>query len=155
MIQLVDFRFDLWDHVAGLFRPPHHDDRPHDIALLVAAQNAVPWPVADRHLTDILHQHGDAVLLGQHHILDVVNLVTLGEIVTAAVINQTDTPDIDGLLANADFASAHVDVRVTQRGQDLGHSDAVGFELVRVYLDLEFLGGTAPTVDGCNAGDGQ
>ena len=93
--------------------------------------------------------------MGQNHILDVVNLVTLGQIVIAAVINQTDTADIDGLLANADFASAHVDVGVAQRGQDLGHGDAVGFELVRVHLDLEFLGGAAPTVDGCDAGNGQ
>src|ERR1700683_620168 len=58
-------------------------------------------------------------------------------------------------MANADLASAHVDVRVAQRVQDLGHSYAVGFELVRVHLDLEFLRGTAPTVYGGDAGNRQ
>ena len=155
VIQLVDGRFDLGNHVGGLFRSPHHHDRPNDIVLLVAAQNAEPWPVADRHLADILHQHRDAVGLGQNHILDVVNLVALRQIVIAAIVNQTDAADIDGLLADADFASADVDVGVAQRGQDLGHGDAVGFQLVRVHLDLEFLGGAAPTVDGGDAGNGQ
>ena len=53
------------------------------------------------------------------------------------------------------FASADVDVRVAQGGQDLRHGDAVGFQFVRVHLDLKFLGRAAPTVDGRDAGNGQ
>ena len=132
-----------------------HHDRSDDIVLLVAAQDAKPWSVADRDLPDILHQYRDAVFLCQDHILDVFDLVAFGQIVAAAIINQTDTADIDRLLANADFASAHIDVRVAQRRQDLRHRDVVAFQLVRIDFDLKFLGGAAPTVDGCNAGNGQ
>ena len=42
--------------------------------LMVAAQNAESWPVTDRYLPDILHQHRDTVFLRQNHILAVVNL---------------------------------------------------------------------------------
>ena len=147
--------FDLRNHVGGLLGAPHHHDGADDIVLLVAAENAEPWPVADRNFPDILHKHWDAVDLAENDVLDVANLVALRQIIAAAIVNQSDAPDIDGLLANADFASADVDVRIAQRGQNLGHGDAIGFELVRVHLDLEFLGGAAPTVDGCDAGNGQ
>ena len=128
MIQLVDCCFHLGNHVGGLFGTPHHHDGPDDIVLSVAAQNAQSRPVADRHLANILHQHRDAVDLGQHHVFDVADLVALGQIIVAAVVNQPDAADIDGLLANADFAPADVDVRVAQRRQDLRHGDVVGFE---------------------------
>ena len=110
--------------------------------------------IAHIDLRDILHQHRNAVRLGQDDVLDVIDLVALGQIIVAAVVNQADAADVDGLLADADFASADVDVRVAQRGQDLRHRDVVGFQFVRIHLDLEFLGRAAPTVDLHDAGNG-
>ena len=69
------------------------------------------------------------------------------QIIVAAVVDQPDAADVDGLLADADFASADIDIGVAQRGQDLRHRDVVGFQFVRIDLDLEFLGRPAPTVD--------
>ena len=82
-------------------------------------------------------------------------LVALGQIVVAAVVNQADAANIDGLLAYADFAPAYVNVGVAECGQNLGHRNAVGFQLVRVHLDLKLLGGASPTVDGRDTRDGQ
>jgi hypothetical protein len=111
--------------------------------------------VADLHLPDILHQHGDAVGPGPEQRSRCRQPCSPGSNHHCRRHRSTDAADIDGLLADADFASADVDVRVAQRGQDLRHGDVVGFQLVRVHLDLEFLGGAAPTVDGCDAGNGQ
>ena len=155
VIYLFNGRFDLGEHVGGCFRSPHHHDRPNHVVLLVFPQNAEPWPVADGNLGDVANQHRYTVDLGQNHIVDIVNLVTLPQIIIATIVNEADAADIDGLLANSDFASAHVEVGVTQRCQDLRDGDAIRFELVGVNLDLELLGRAAPTVDGGNAGDGQ
>ena len=76
-----------------------------------------PGHIAHLHFGHVFHQHGHAVGLAQDHVLDVIHLVALGQIIIAAVVNQTDAPDVDGLLANADFASADIDVRVAQSGR--------------------------------------
>jgi hypothetical protein len=54
--------------------------------------------------------------LHQNHIFDVINLVSLCQIIAAAIINQSDTSNIDGLLADADLASTDIDVGIAQRG---------------------------------------
>jgi hypothetical protein len=59
------------------------------------------------------------------------------------------------LLPDSNLAAADVDVRVAQRVYDLGHRNAVGFQLVRVDLDSKFFGWSSPTVDGRNARDSQ
>ena len=123
-----DFGFDLGQHVGGLLHAAHHHDGRHHVVLLVAAANPEPRHVAHLHLRDVLHQHGNAVRLGQDDVLDVIDLVALGQIICAAVVNQADAADVDGLLADADFAPADVDVRVAQGGQHLRHRDVVGFQ---------------------------
>ena len=40
MIQLVNFRLDLWNHVGGFFRAPHDDNRSYNVVLPVTAQDA-------------------------------------------------------------------------------------------------------------------
>src|SRR5580700_2899500 len=146
VIQLVNCCFHLRDHVGGFFGAPHHHDGPDNIILPVSAQNPQPWPVTDRHLANILHQHRDTVDLIQHHVLDVAYLVALRQIIVTAIINQSDSTDIDGLLSNPDFAPAHIDVCIAQGRQDLWHRHAVGFELVSIHLDLKFLRGATPTI---------
>ena len=155
VIQLVNGLFDLGNHLGGFFRSPHHYDRSHHIVAVVLAQNAEPGPKPDGHLADIPNQHRHSVRLGENNILDVIDLVTLPQIIIAAIINQADAADIDGLLANFDFAPAHVEVGIAQRRQDLRHRNAISFQLVRVHRDVKFLGGAAPTVDGGDAGNGQ
>ena len=58
--------------------------------------------------------------MGQHDILDVIDLVALSQIIIAAVVNLTDPTDVDGLLADGDFASADVDIGVAQRSDTCG-----------------------------------
>ena len=155
VIQVVDCRSTL-GIMSAVFsvRPLHHDGADH-VVLVVAAQNAQPWPVAHRYVSDVLHQNGNAVALGQDHIFDVVDFVALGQIVVAAIVDQADAANVDGLLAYADFPPADIDVGVAERGQNLGHGHVVGFQLMRIDLDFELLGGASPTIHRRDAGDGQ
>ena len=86
---------------------------------------------------------------------NVADPVALGQILLAATVDQANAADIDRLLADGDFAAAHIDIGVAQRADQLRHRDAVGLELLQVRLDLEFLGCAAPDVDGDDAGNGN
>ena len=83
------------------------------------------------YLGDVLHPHRYAVGLGEHHILDVVDLVPFGQVVVPAVVDQPDAPDIDRLLADGDLTPANIDVGIAERGHHLRNRDAVGFHLGR------------------------
>ena len=100
---------------CGLLGAAHDDDARDRVVLVVVAPDAEPRHVADRDRGDVLHLQRHAVGLGQDDVLDVVDLVALGQIVVAAVVDQADAADVDGLLADADFAPADVDVGVAQR----------------------------------------
>src|SRR5580658_2817150 len=59
------------------------------------------------------------------------------------------------MVTNMYIAPTHVAVLVAARCWTSGTGYSVGFELMRVHLDLEFLRGAAPAVDGCDARNGQ
>src|SRR6202034_3222316 len=79
--------------------------------------------------------------------------VALREVVLAPVVHQPDAADVDGLLADADLASADIDVGVAERGEDLRYRHPVELELARVDVDVELLGRAAPRIDLDDAGN--
>ena len=85
-------------------------------------------------------------------LLDVIDLVALGQIVVATVIDQSDAADVDGLLADDDLAPPDIDVGIAERGQDLRYGDIESFKSQRIDPHFKFLGGTAPAVDVDDAG---
>jgi hypothetical protein len=131
----------------------HHDDRGGDVVVMIAPGDAEPRHVADLDVGDVLDLHRDAVFLGQHDVPDVVDLVTLGQVVIAAVVDQPDAADVDRLLADRDLAPADIDVGIAERGDDLRDRQVVGLKLVHVDIDVELLGRAAPAVHLDNARD--
>jgi hypothetical protein len=55
---------------------------------MVAAGLAEPRHVADRNLGDVLYEHRHAVRLAERNVLDVLDLVALGQIRFAAAVHQ-------------------------------------------------------------------
>src|SRR5450631_2470866 len=151
-IYLFHLRGDAGGNVVGVQRAVHHQDRRHHVVFLVAAGLAEPGHIADVDPGDVLDLHGNAVDLAENDVLDVADVVALGQIRRSAAVDQTDAADVDRLLADIDGAPAHVDVRVGDGADDLGYGDVVGVELVQVDFDLVFLGGAAPGVDLNDAG---
>ena len=49
-----------------------------------------------------------------------VDLVPLGQILVAAAVDQANAADVDGLLADRDFAAADVDVGVADARRSTG-----------------------------------
>src|SRR5208282_5668515 len=154
-IDLGDFLLDLGQDVVGVLGAAHDDDGGGDVVVVVASGNAEARHIADGDLAEIPDLDRHAIDLRQDDFFDVLDLVALDQIVVAAVVDQADAANIDRLLADGDFAAADVDIGVAQRGDDLGNGDIIGFELGRIELDMEFLGGAAPGVDLHDAGNGQ
>src|SRR5215831_7149509 len=127
--------------------PTHDHNRQGNIAIIVLAGYAKSRNVADRDLGDILDDDGDAVHLCQNDVLDVVDLVALRQVVGATAVDETHTTDVDRLLAHGDLAAAHVDIGVTQGGDDLRYGDAVAVKLMQIDLDVVLLGGPSPRID--------
>ena len=98
LLSPVDLLLDVRDHFIGVLRSSHHDDGRRDVVLKIPAGNAEPRHVADGHLCDILDLDRKPVRLGQDDVLDVLDLVALGDVVGAAAIDQPDAADIDRLL---------------------------------------------------------
>ena len=128
---------DARHHVVGVKRAVHHQDSGHDIVLVIAAGFAEPRHIADIDLRDILDLNRYAVRLGQRNVLDVVDFITLGQIQTAAAVDEADAADIDGLLTEIDGATADIDIGVADRGDHLRYGDVIGVELVEIDLDLD------------------
>ena len=80
-VDLLDFGLDARHHVVGVQRPVHHHDGGDDIVFVVAAGLAEPGHVADIDLRDVLDLYRHAVRLRQHDVLDVLDPVTLRQIV--------------------------------------------------------------------------
>jgi len=142
-----DLLLHLRKNVVGVLRPSHHDDRGGDVVIPVLAGDSESWHVTDRDFRHILDLDWKAARLGEDHILDVLDMVALGDVVGAAGIDQPDAADVDGLLANRNLAAADIDVGVAERRDELRNGDVVGLELLQVGIDIELLGGAAPGVD--------
>ena len=147
-VELVDLGLDARHYVIGMKSAVHDNDRQGNVVIMIAAGNTEPRPKADRDLGDVLHLHRNAIHLGEHDVLDVVDLPALGQIQFAAAVEQPDTADVHGLLADSDLASAHIDIGVAECADDLRNRNVVGVELVQIDLDIVLLGGAAPRVHG-------
>src|SRR5258708_4755487 len=98
-VDQLDSRAYALDHLHGTFKLLHQDDTGNDISRLVTACKTEPGGIADLDLGDIRHQHGNATLLGEHDIADIVR----GR-------DDADAADIDGLFADRDGAAADIGV---------------------------------------------
>jgi hypothetical protein len=154
-VEPFDLGLNARDDIIGMLGPPHHHDRGRDIVIMVPAPDAKPWHIADGYGRDILDLDRKTVRLGQDDVFDVLDFVTLGDVVGAPAVDQSNTADIDGLLPDRDFAAAHIDVGIAERGDELGDRNIVGFELSEIGVDVELLGGAAPAVDLHHAGNGE
>ena len=154
-VDLLDLGLDQRQHVVGVLGSAHHDDGGGDVVLVVAAGDAEARDVADGHVGNVLDSDGDAAGLVQDHVLDVLDVVALGQVVVATVVDQADAADVHRLLADGDLASADVDVGVAERGDHLRDGDVVGLQLAQVGVDVELLGRAAPAVDLDDARHGQ
>ena len=67
---------------------------------MIATGDAQPRHEADINFRYVLDLNRHAIGLGQDDVLDVIDLVALGEIVAAAVVDQADAADVDRLLAD-------------------------------------------------------
>ena len=106
------------------------------IAVATSSSWSLPADSQARHITDgnvrdILDLDRKTARLGQDDVLDILDLVALGDVVGAAAVDQSDAADIDRLLADRDLAAADIDVGIAERGDQLGHRDIVGFQLLR------------------------
>ncbi len=155
LVHLGDLGLDRRQHIVGVVGPVHHDDRRGDVVIVVAPGDAEPRHVTDVDFGDVPDLDRDAVHLAEDDIVDVVDLVALGQIVGAAVVDQPDAADVDRLLADRNLAAADVDIGVAQRGDHLRDGEAVAFELVQVDIDIELLGRAAPAVDLDDPGHGE
>src|SRR5262249_53769873 len=94
-----------------------------------------------------LHLHRNAVRLGEHDILDVVDVPALREIAASAAIEQTDPADIDRLLTDGDLATADINIGVAECADDLRYRDVIGVEFIEIDVNIVLLGGAPPGVN--------
>src|SRR5580658_4883913 len=93
-VHLVDFGLDARHDLVGVVGAPHDDDRGDDVVLAIAPGDAEPRHIADIDPGHVLDPNRHAIDLGKDDILDVVDLVPLGQIVAAAVIDETDATNV-------------------------------------------------------------
>src|SRR3984885_8232833 len=146
-VELYDLGLDFRNDVVGVLGSSHHHDGGGDVVIVISAPNAEPRPKTDGDAGDVLDLDRQAVHLGQDDVLDVLDLVALGDVVGAAAIDESDAADIDRLLPDRDLTTADIDVGVTERGDELRDRDVVGFQLLQIGIDIELLGHAAPGVD--------
>jgi hypothetical protein len=91
-----------------MFDAIHDRNGKRDVVVVVLTCDTEPWDIACFHRGDVFDIDGDAIDLGQDHVLDVGDSVALGQILIAAVIDETDTAYVDRLLAEGDLAAAHI-----------------------------------------------
>jgi hypothetical protein len=139
----LDARYDI----VGVLGAPHDDDGGDHVILMIAARDAESRHEPDVYSRNVLDQHGNAVELPEHDVLNVIDVIALREIIVPAVVDQSHAADVHRLLADGDLAAAHIDVGVAERGQKLRHRDVIRLEFVEIGLDFEFLCGSAPAVD--------
>src|SRR3984885_15906137 len=152
---LLNLRADTRDHVIGVQRPVHDDDRRHHVIRMVATGLAEPGHIAHRDFGNVFHEQRQALRLGKHDVLDVLDLVALGQIDGTPAVHQPDAANIHRLLPHIDGTAADVDVGVADGADHLGQCQTVGFEFSRIDVDVIFLGGAAPGIDLHNAGHGK
>src|SRR5579872_435227 len=154
-VEPLDLGLDLGNDVVSVLGPAHHHDGGGDVVVVVPARDAESRHITDRDPGHVLDLNRQAARLGQDDVLDVLDLVTLGDVVGATAVDQADAANVDRLLPDSDLAAADVDVGVTERRDELRDRDVIRLELLEVGVDVELLGGAAPGVDLHHAGNRQ
>ncbi|KKF67191.1 hypothetical protein XU19_23770, partial [Vibrio parahaemolyticus] len=80
---------------------------------------------------------------------------TLGQVLLAAAVKQTNAPNIDRLLSDRDLASTDIDIGIAERSRDLLEREVVGVKLVQIDFDVVLLGRAAPRVHLNDSGNRQ
>src|SRR5262249_13741368 len=118
-VDLLDLGLHAGHDVVGVQGTVHHHDGGHNVVVLVTTRSTEPRHVADinfRHIADV---DGHTVNLRKNDVLDVVDFPSLRQVIGAATVDQADTSNVHGLLADADLAPANVDVGVTDGAHHL------------------------------------
>src|SRR5260221_5818112 len=118
-IEPGDFGLNARNDVVGMLGPPHHDDRRRDVIIVIPARDSKPRHVTDRDPRHVLDLDGKPARLGQDDVLDILDLVALGDVIRAAAVDQPDAANIDRLLSDRDLSAAAIDVRVAERAIQL------------------------------------
>src|ERR1700722_1120175 len=154
-VEFIDLGLNARNDVVGMLGPPHHHDGGRYIVIVVPAPDSEPRHITDGNTGDVLDLDWKTVRLTEDNVLDVPDLVPLGDVIGAAAVDQSNTADIDRLLPDRDLAAADVYVRIAECGNELRYRNVVGFELAKIRVDVELLGRAAPGIDLHHAGDGQ
>ena len=145
-VDLLNFGLDPRNDIVGVERPVHDEDGGHGVVIVIAAGFAEPGHVAHIDLRHILDLYGHAVELAECNILNVFDTAAEDEIGVAAVVDQANAADVYRLLADIEGARPYIDVGVADGAHELGQGHVIGFELVEIGLNLEFLRGAAPGI---------
>src|SRR5262249_24964918 len=114
-----------------------------------------PRQVPNIDLRYMLDLNGNTIRLRQYDIFDVVDLVTLRQVLSASAVQEANPTDVHGLLTEINSTSPHIRIGIADRADHLRQGDVVGVELVQVDFDLEFFGGAAPRIHLHDAFDSQ
>ncbi len=140
----------------------HEHDAFDDVVLVAPADDAEPGLVAHDGLGDLADVDGDAVMRGDHHAVDVLELLGLDQVGVFGVgrvervdasAEQADGPDVVGLAAEAEEVAADVGVGTVDAVFHLLQGDVVLTHLLGVEQDLVLLDGASVAGDVDDAGD--
>ena len=92
----------------------HHDNRHDNVTLVVQTGDTEPWHISNGCLGDILNLNGNAIELPEYDVLDVTYMIAIGQVLIAAAVQQPDTANVYGSLADCDVAAADVDIGIAR-----------------------------------------
>ena len=114
-----------------------------DLVAIVHADDSQPRRVADLDVGDIGHRDRSRLVGLQHDVADVVERV-----------DEADAANVEGLLADAQIVAAGVGVGVRDRADQGRERNLVVGQLLRIDIDVVFLGQSAETGNVDHAGNG-
>ena len=94
VVHRIDRMGDSRHDFIGVRGAARDDDRHGYIIVVVFAYDAGPWHVTHVHPGDILDQHGRAIALAEHDIFDIGDVLPLGDVVGAAIVDEPDATDV-------------------------------------------------------------
>jgi hypothetical protein len=127
-VEFFDLGLNPRNDIVGVLGSPHHHDGGCNIVVVISPPDSKPRNIADGNGCNVLDLDRKTVRLGQDNVLDVLDLVTLGDVVGAAAIDQSDTAYVDRLLPDRDLPAADIDIGIAERGDQLRDRDVVGFQ---------------------------
>src|SRR5271165_1001272 len=99
--------------------PVHHHYSRNSVIVSIPARLAKPRHVANIDPCNILDLHWHVIELAERDILDVFDVAAVGQIGSAAGIDETDAPDVHRLLADVDGSRADIDIGIANSTHEL------------------------------------